>query len=271
MGNIFREEVDMYNEFLQLSNAIVMPQQEDKIGICKELKRVRNERFERVCFDFDSIDSSFIQNLRVLGKGTQRYFEAVVPKIKIVKDNAFRTGDAQIVGNKTDQFMYVSSRPFTDTDFVAASHEYGHVPSLRNPSKNEKEYYEYLEVIPMYFEYLALCRLKGKDKGQRQFVLSRLMELKEEADRFIRENRRIRGNGSFEDQAYETRKNDSYKYIKSFEYTLQLIERASQDQKSVNLLLDQVVTGDKSMRSIERPLEIDTRGCKRILSLIPKK
>ncbi len=149
---------------------------------------------------------------------------------------------------------------------IALSHEYGHAPTYVNPHKNKKEFYEYVEVLPIFFEYLA-CLALDRENAMKKFLDIRLDLIKEGAQDFFHQKKSVRGNGSYSDQHYINNMDDAYKYIKSFEYVLQLIDRFHEDSNMVNKELDKYVYGEKTMRELSSSLDINTAGCKKLLKL----
>ena len=49
------------------------------------------------------------------------------------------------------------------------------------------------------------------------------------------------------------------------DYTLQLIDNYMEDEKAVNFLIARNINGEKSFKNIAGLLDVDTRGCKRLL------
>lgn len=267
MTSDYKEEVLGFQRHLDLHNAILMPINEDEIGICKELSRMHIDKYRGEPFDLSKVRSIFLGNISILGSKTKDYYEKRLPKIKIVKTSYLKNGYAEIYGFPGTQQIYVTNRPFTSLDFVAVSHELGHVPTIDNPVKSGKEYFEYIEVLSMYFEYIA-CQTLDQKRAKEILLKIRLEALKSEAMLYLDAAKKIKNNNSYADKMYECRKRDSYKYMKSLEFLLQLIEIAEKDQNKVNNLLDEIVLGNKSFREIEQELNINTNSCKKILSII---
>ena len=268
----YKEEVRGFERHLSLNKCVIMPKEDDEIGICKELSQIKSREYKGVTLDNGNIQKNFLSQISNLGIVTKAYYERKIPKTRIVRASSFRNGNAQIIGCHGKQLIYLTSKPFKDTDFIAYSHELGHVPSLENPTKNGNEYFEYLEVLPMYFEYLA-CKTINKELAYELFNQIRLGISKDEASIFLGANKEINHKSnapSNKDLFLETVKRESYKYIKSMEYALQLIERSNEDQYFVNQEIDKIVVGDKSFKDSRKSLDINTSGCKKILELIRK-
>ncbi len=272
MSNIFGEEVFLFDKHLEDNHAVISKPEEDEVAVCKRLSQMRSNYFQKEPFDYSCVKPMFLSELSYLGPVAQKYFREEIPGISIKRISELSNSYAEIIKCGKEIRMYVTSKPFDKIDFIAACHEFGHIPSFKNPVRHGYELFYYMEVLPMYLEYLGcLVSSDDKDKAKEYLILHRLNDLKGEAYLYLHFYRMICGDHSYEDMAYETRIRDYYKYIKSFEFLLQLIERAEEDPKLVNSLLDKVVTGKKAIKDLRRPLEINTSGCPKILSLIPKK
>ncbi len=261
----YKEEVLGFKRHVELYNSIFMPCEDDPYDVCKQICGLKSIKYKPTSFNFSKIKEVFLDQISLLGKDTVSFYMKRIPKTQIKKGD-FYNGDAQIYGNSSKQIVYVTNRDFKDTDFIATSHEFGHIPSFINPSKNGLEYYEYLETIPIYFEYLANLSLDKKN-AYKNFIDIRLDAIKKEAQGYFQQKKRIKNNGSYVDQYYIYGMIESYKYIKSFEYALQLIDRAKDDQNKVNSEIDKFVYGEKTLREIKETLEIDTSQCNKILKL----
>ncbi len=259
----YKLEVEEFHRSLDMHNLTLMPCEDDAHEICKQLIGLKSRNYKATSFNFSKIKEIFFNQISILGDDTKLFYEKRFPKIKVKKEN-YRNGDAEIYGNSSKQVIYVTNREFKDIDYIAISHEYGHVPTFVNPPRKKFEYYEYLETFPMYLEYLAWLSL-DKENAINKFLDVRLDLIKGEAQNFFKEKKKVRGNGSYSDQYYIISMDKSFKYIKSFEYALQLIDRAHDDQNKVNFELDKYVSGEKTMRELKDSLEIDTAGCKKIL------
>ena len=264
----YKEEILGFERALKSNKAILMPQEEDEVLVCKQLQRMHVDKFNRRPIDFDSVKSLFLGNISILGDKTKLYYGQRGPLIKIERTCELKPGYAEIVGFPKKEKIYVTNRQFTDEDFIAVSHEFGHVPTLENPAKDE--YFEYFEVLPMYLEYLA-CLGIDKEKAMDLFLKIRLDSVKRESKFYLDHTRQIKNNNSNSDKMHTLLRRDYYKYIKSLEFVLQLIERANGDQEKVNELLDQVVLGQRAIKDIRKPLDIDTTGCKQLLKIAAKK
>ncbi len=258
----YKSEVVAFNEDLEEYNATLINEKDDKIGVCKKILSSPLEKYRPRKFSNLKMGEFFMSFINDLNSSVKDYYIDALQKIKLVRDNSVKNGEAYLIGNNESLAVFMTAKPFMDTDFIAYSHEYGHVPTFFNPSRDE--YFEYLEVLPMYFEFLA-CKKLNNDNPKELFVHNRIGDLKTMARGFIRDNKEIKNNGSYKDKFFENEKAEAYKYFKSMDYTLQLIDNYMEDEKAVNFLIARNINGEKSFKNIAGLLDVDTRGCKRLL------
>ena len=240
---------------------------DDRIGICKEVidsncidykgRKISN-------FKFNKDISVFLDNMPL---GLKRYYKEVLPKVRIAKDETILNGEAFMIGCDKTVSVMVTNKPLKDIDLIAYSHEFGHIPIFLNPTGDE--YYEYMEVLPMYLEYLA-CKKLNDNNPHELFINQRMTDLKVMAKDYIRNNREIRNNESDKDKFYKKENLEIFKYFKSIDYALQLIECEKEDENAVHFLLAQNAYGNRSFKKIANYLDIDTRGCRKLLKEINK-
>ena len=269
----YKEEYKVFKQDLDNNNELLMSKEEDEFGICKQLSSLSINKPINNLFVNENIEDIFLNQISILGDTTKKYYQDHIPKIKVEKSYELKNGCAEIVGYPGKQKIYITKKAFTNLDFVAYSHELGHVPNLDNRLKKENEYFEYTEVLPIYFEYLASKTIK-ENNYQELFLNNRLLDTKQESKFYLNFHNKIKDKinlMSYKDKYYDALERNSYKYVKSFEYALQLINRAEEDQKIVNSSIDKYITGEESFKSLRKKLDIDTSGCKKLQEIISKK
>ena len=265
----YKEEVKGFERHLTNHNAIIMPIEDSSFEICKTISQIKSTKYKITSFDFSKIEPLFLSQITILGEDTKSFYQEKVSKVRVKREGFLRNGDAQIFGFKGKQIIYVTNKAYKDIDFVAYSHELGHIPSFETSKSDNKDYYEYLETLPMYFEYLA-CKTLDKDNAKNILLDIRLDLLKKEAQGYFSQKKQIKNNNSYADQFFKNGMIESYKYLKSFDFALQLIDRADTDQQAVNNEIDMYVTGEKTMREVAKSLSISTAGCTKLLQVAKK-
>lgn len=265
MGNIdYRNEVESFNEGLRLNNFSLMPTKGDEFGICKKLietsapvylgKRVNEEEFK----------PHFIRTISIIGKKTLEFYAKNGEKVEIVRTREMNNGESMLEGNNTRQRILLTSKPLREIDLIAYCHEFGHVPTLLKPHKNE--YYELSEVFSMFVEYLAKYQMDPQSVREIMTKL-RLASTKESATYFLDSQRKIKNNNSYKDRFYKASQREDMKYIRSLEFVLQLLNIFKKDRQKVTEELEKYVLSEKSMKEIGETFGIKTEGCPNVLRL----
>jgi DNA-binding CsgD family transcriptional regulator len=269
MGNVnFKYEVVCFEEFLRDNKSVLMDSEDMSIDSMKKLQGLKSFKYKGKKIDEDKLTINFLKCIDVLGKETVKFYKSNASNIPICRDNSFDNGEAVIIGNGFHQQIIMTSEDLTEEDFMAYTHELGHLPQMRKPFKDE--YFEYIETFPMFLEYLASLSLGGKKNGD-LFLKVRLEICKEMAKAYLRYCKDIKDDGSYKDKFLFYQKREILKYMKSLDYALQLIDRFSEDPKMTKRELDRYVSYEKSMRDIGRSLDINTKNCKKLMKSITKK
>lgn len=265
----YKSEVESFANDLKMYNCLLMPKEDDEIGICKELSQSKSNKYKGILLSNSDIQNLFLRNIRCLGPKTKNFYERKVPKIKIVKCNNLKNGEANIAGFFRTEQIYITDRPLKDVDLFAYFHELGHVPTFEKSNYKSKEFYEYLEAFPIFLEALAMKNISN-DYALELFKRIRTEISKNEASIYLQANWKMKNNGSYKDKFLETVKRECYQYIKSYEYALQLMERWQTDRNMVNNELDRYILGEVSLKDLRKELDIDTTGCKKIKQITRK-
>lgn len=255
----YKNEVIIFDQALKDYDELLLPVEDDEFGICKELSRVRAKKESGNNIDFTKINNLFLGSISKLGLKTRNFYETRLPKITVVRDNFILNGEAYIVGIGKKEQLYMTASPLKEIDLATFSHELGHVPTIENTS--HKDYYEYGEILSIYFEYLSLIYSSGK-KGEEIFEKIRMSITRDEALQYMNDKKHLKGDNSYRDRFTRNDMRECMRYIKSFDYALQLIERSKDNQQLVNKKIDEIITSNNSFRKIKEELDIDTKGCK---------
>lgn len=262
----YKEECLMFDEFLKLNNFDTINISNANKYVCNYLSNMFIPNLEPNNFDIDKKNETFIKSINELGKETQEYYKEILPSVKIVRTNHFENGYAEIIGNSKNQKIYLTKNQFKDIDFIAFSHELGHLPYLRVGGR--KEFYEYSEILSIFFEYLSCLKIYG-DEAYNNFLKIRLNIAKEEALAFLEANKQDFYEDNYHFFYLENEKRDHIKYVISLDYVLNLIDIYNTDRKTITDLIDSVVVGYSSFKEETKKLNIDN-DCKKLVKVINK-
>ena len=262
----YKYEADMFEEYLKSEKLELMKQNKNEYDIAKTISNISIKK--NISKDFDNFNNTFINSINILGKRTTDFFQNTLPKLKIVRSNSLKHGEAFLIGYEKQQNVVITDKPLKDIDYVTYSHELGHVPQMIKKVPNE--YYEYIEAYPILLEYLA-CKEINPQNAFELFKSIRFNDTKDMATLYLKYQREIRNNGSHHDRYFETQKREVMKYIISLELALKLIDRIENDSKKTLPLLEKYVMREKSMKEVGTSLGIDTTGCKKLIRVATKK
>lgn len=231
-----------------------------------KLKRKANENAQDIV-DEDMIKFFFIESLRVLeNKGIIDYYKSILKRTEIKRDSSLDFNDGRIVNYEDlDGLTYFDVKlptgKLTIEDEFIFSHEMGHVPEIDVPRKT---FLEYQEVLPIFMEYLLFLKRYGKNLAKDCFIEERITMDVEHSEEIKRFHKACDKNSKIQQLYAKLRLADSFKYLESTEFVLQLIDIFEKDKKKVSKEIEQVIEG-KSMIEVASDLSIDTAGCKRLL------
>lgn len=261
--SLFKEDMDEYKLF----NCKFINDDEDRIGVCKALRDMKTSRYLGDVMPEHQFKNKFLGSICNLDFNSQTFYKNHLDKIAIVKTHELNNGEGLLHGNSRKQTLFLTRRPLHTIDFVEFSHELGHLPQMLKTHSNE--YYEYIEALPMFFEYLA-CKQIDEEHAFDLFLKIRLQIAKDAAKEYLAYQKIIKGSNSYKDRFLELEQKDAYKYLKSLELAIELIKRYEEDSKDVTMELSSYIKSDKSMKKIAKTLDISTTGCPNLMSLTRK-
>lgn len=194
------------------------------------------------------------------------YYKEKLKNITISRDSSldFNDGRADFSycfnGENKYEILLPSGKLTFDNEMTYA-HEMGHIPELDLPRDS---YLEYQEVIPIFMEYLILLRKYGSLNAKDCFIKERIpmdIEHAHNIKYFYKDCNSTLGVPRLYAQQELI---DSYKYLESTEFVLNLIDIMSKDKKKVRSELEDYIDG-KSLIDTSIDLGIDTSGCKKLL------
>ena len=244
-----------FDIFIKYYNQELLEFDEKDFEICRRFSSFVSDKYEGINLNLPKLYKMFSSSIEPLGDKTKRFYQES-PKIK---RTSFENGYAEIIGNSKDQIIYLTRNRLKDIDFIAFSHEMGHIPILKKGGNYD--YFEYSETLSIFFEYLASIYL-DKDNVYSLFLKNRLDVGAEESLFFLEASENIKDDNSQDDYDLLINMRESYKYIISLEYALNLIELYNTDKKTFNNYLDEIVVGKSSFKELEKDLNLDIKSYK---------
>ena len=215
----------------------------------------------------DTLKLFFIESLKLLeNKGIVNYYRDVIGRTTVVRDPKLDQNDGRLNqyedsnGFSTFEIKLPTGKLSFEAELIYG-HEMGHVPEIDKPRRS---FLEYQEVLPIFYEYLTFVRRYGQKSAMDAFIGERIpmdIEHGKEMKHFCDASAR----NTYMQQIYaRLRVADSYKYLESTDFVLQLIDILEKDKRKVATEIKQVIEG-KSTIDVAKDLSIDTEGCKRLL------
>ncbi len=267
----FEKEIKSFWHSLRVNNLIFREPSENLTYLSFKLKDVEYEDF--IGNDMDSVDYSelFTDMIKDLGKITKLiYKKDFIPSIIIARDPKAKKGYGKIEADIDCLTIILPGNKFKEVDFITYCHEMGHVPQI---AYGRYDYLEYDEVLSLFFEYLA-CLYLRPENGERLFLELTKQRCKEFSRNhmFFEDYTTTKKMNRAEEYSYEVykeaKKIDNYKYIKSLDITLQLIDIYKNDRKRFKREIDQYVAGYKRIKDIVKDLDIETKTCRTLIKSV---
>lgn len=266
MGNInYKAEILGYKEDLRLCNYSYMRLNDDEIDICNKISLKRAPVYLGRKVNVNELKPHFIKTISLFGDKIIDFYEKYGSDIKIERNKQFNNGELLLEGNRKNQRVLMTSRQLRQIDLVGYCHEFGHLPTLLKPHKNE--YYEYSEVFPIFVECLAQYLIEPKDYRKIMKEL-RLESTCESARYYLNNESCIKNNNSKKDEYLKLEQKECMKYIRSLDLALQLIKIYQTDRRALFQEFEKYVYSEKSMKEIGKTFGINTDGCTNVLRLI---
>ena len=182
MKNNYKNEYHAFDTFLKCNNYEIKDTSDNEIEICDSLSKKEIDSIPKIAFDYNNINNMFLKSIEVLGKDTKKELRSIIPKIKVVRKRQIENGSALAIGSRRKLSIHVTKNPYENIDFIAYSHELGHIPALILGGKGD--YIEYSETLSIFFEYLSCLNLYNND-AKKIFLNARLQVAKSEAKNIL--------------------------------------------------------------------------------------
>ena len=175
------------------------------------------------------------------------------------------------VNRDTNELRYRIIGPEQEKDtamlYASYAHELLHIPQLLR--KRYYEYYEYSEVLSMYFEYLVYDKI-SHGNGKKMFLNNRIKQLNMnksdyEDDLSIAKNNHLL---EADRDLFSLQLAEDVSYYEGLEYALALIDYTNEHgKKKMGDIIYRVLYDQSSMKDEAEKLKIDTSKCSRLLKM----
>jgi len=232
--------------------------------INSEIKQMQGNRIHDITnfhIPMYQMPDDFMHIVSKIGEDAYYYYSNIVSKTSFMQNTNLSFNNAKL--DYLNKHFCVALPHFSEdlNMFVKYCHELGHAPRIIN--QNEKEYHEYFEVLPMIFEYLSYEMYYGIH-AKDVFVNERMKLFYCNTLKSIKQNISAYQNGLEKRKSLQTIQN-CYRYIQSLEYTLNIIEYLKYYRFDTLKLIEQMILGSKSAKTISEELNINTDGNKKLI------
>lgn len=264
----YQKKLFMFNSQIAYANKTFCEDTTDYEEVCEALANTEKKQIESKSASIRKVKNIFLRSIENLGEDTISFYKGELPNVRIKKKKYFpgrveiSNGSAGIFDLNGKYILFTHKKDHNEQDIAAIYHEFGHIPVIRDGAHGD--YYEFDEVLPIYFEYIAYKNLHSENPME-LFLQDRINISIDQARLLLRYAKDFCYCDSDKSKYISCQMRSSFKYIKSFEYALQLIEREQEDQLMTYYAIDKVINGESSFRDLEGFLDIDTYGCKKIL------
>lgn len=213
------------------------------------------------------IYNNFLSSLEVFNSDIiYSYFEKQLERINYDRPKSVLDDDAEleyeiVKGHPTKFYINLPKTKLTLTNQIGFAHEMGHIPEIDLPRKS---FLEYNETLPMFLEYIAALSCYDKKSAKDNFVYERLSMIIDDAISLTKLFKRCDSKEEVQRLYFVQEFADTYKFLESFDYTLQLIDLFEKDKDLITREIENIING-KSLISVSEDLSINTNGCKRLL------
>ena len=215
-----------------------------------------------------NVSKSFISSLEILDNDyIYDFFMKHLDRMEIARKKSIAPDEAILEythkqkGVQTEFSMHLPITPLTVINQIGFAHEMGHIPEI---DKERESFYEYVEVLPFFFEYLASLESYSPNTAKDNYIKDRLSNLLNEAYNIQKIYRRCNSKKKVEKLYFNQLYAENYRFLESMDYTLQLIDLFEQEKESVTDELEKVIKG-KSLIKVASDLSIDPTGCRRLM------
>lgn len=194
------------------------------------------------------------------------YFNNHLNRLTLVRSKTVLDDDAELEyelkkkGN-TKFYLNLPVTKLTITNQMGFAHEMGHIPEIDKPRHS---FLEYSEAIPMFLEYISALECYGCNNAKDNFICERLSMTINDAASLTKLFKRCESKNEIQKVYFIQEFADTYKFLESFNYTLQLIDIFEEDKETVTKEIENIIKG-KSLIDVSEDLSIDTDECKKLL------
>ncbi len=275
MKKSYAEKVMNFYRSMRSLNETCLNYENNELSLCNQLNEIicdcSDTKFIGAPISEYSLEPRFFHAIKNLGVNTKNAYKLYAPNIKIQRSEKYNRGNGKIIKYADSPILKIklTSDDLSEIDFIAFCHEMGHVPQLLY---KKHEFYEFTEAIPIYFEYLACKELYHGAIGE--FLFDRLAKERcatyRDIYHYYDNSFKFNNDMSIKELncmiIYRALKKESnYKYIKSLDLALQIINRENEDRDTLNKEVYNYVSGEKSFSDVAKVMKLDTTTCKTLV------
>ena len=195
---------------------------------------------------------------------TSLYYARFIEKDIDVEESKSRV----LLDNSKLLFEVIVPNTDHNSDLLNASiiHELAHFSLIY--CKDNVDYLEYSETLPIFFEYMSYCAL-DKENGYDCFINNRLGMLKANIED-LKQDIMYALNPSYlniaqENYVYSIASNITY--LESIEFVLQLIEARKNEKTSIDKLIGRALVGEETLKGMEEKIGLKVSNHQKIYEL----
>lgn len=219
----------------------------------------------RIKIDENHLFSNFFHSLEFFNSyKIYDYFKDHSERLKLVRSNKVYLDDAELDYTLSEKpvkfYVHLPKTRLTITNQLGFAHEMGHIPEIDRPRHS---FLEYEETLPIFFEYISALYLYN-DNAFDNFALERLNMIIDDSAGIQGLYKKCEIKDNVQSLYFKQEFADWYKFFESTDFALQLIDLLDTDKERVVKEVEEIIDG-KSLIDVQEDLNIETRGCKRLL------
>ncbi len=244
-------------------------ERQEMFKIARKISRYNKIKIEesRNPIEEKKLYQNFLKSLEILNSDIIYYFfKEHLKRITLVRSKNVLDDDAELEydiekNQKTKFYINLPKTHLSITNQIGFAHEMGHIPEIDLPRHS---FFEYNETLPMFFEYISALDCYDKNDAKNNFINERLSMIIDDAVSLTKLYKKCEVKEEAQKLYFTQEFADTYKFLESFDYALQLIDLFEEDKQNIVSELESVING-KSLIDVSEDLLINPYGCKRLL------
>lgn len=259
-------EYDLASQLIERRNHYGEVERREIFKLCRTISRSQipttADALEPV--KFEVLRPYFLRSLTIFDSSIiSDYFTEKTKTLRVLRCEGCTSSDIRLKyklseGRPVSLKMIIPRKKLVFSDQMGYAHEIGHIPEL---DSLRKSYLEYSEVLPMFLEYIIELRKHPNYQDALNYFLLELLPMEQDIARDILKICKLINEGNSITRKYHTNLlADSYAFLESLDYVIQLIERSKDDFVAVKEEIEAVLQG-RSFIQVAQNLDIDTSNC----------